>query len=80
MSYSKVYSIYNKVKKEKINNMYKKLYLQEKANRLRAEMTIMQDRFALSQQELQRTEEELKNLDNVDSVDGYRPEEVEEQQ
>jgi hypothetical protein len=75
-----VFSIYNKTKKEKINNMYKKLYLQEKANRLRAEMTIMQDRFALSQQELQRTEEELKNLDNVDSVDGYRPEEVEEQQ
>lgn len=44
---------------------YYKVYLEEKSNRLRLEMSIMQDRFARAQRELQETENELKALMEV---------------
>jgi uncharacterized small protein (DUF1192 family) len=65
----------NKMKEDK---MYRKMYLQEKINRLKAEMTIMQDRFAINQQELQRTEEELGKVAEEESIFSSENQEIEE--
>ena len=46
----------NRMKEDK---MYKKMYLEERVNRLRAEMSLMQERFSVLQVNLQNAEKEL---------------------
>jgi hypothetical protein len=53
---------FQKTKQKKEDNMYKKLFLQEKINRIKAEMALMQERFTSHQAELQQTEMELKAI------------------
>ena len=49
----------NSMKEDK---MYKKMYLEERVSRLRAEMALMQERFSVLQVELQNAEKELQEV------------------